>query len=653
MLHSLWNFATKVRDVMTIPADKPELIKAQYLAMTRQIPLLFVILMTNTWTLAATHLSYAPIWLTIVVPVFMAAVSASSIMGWWRLRDRVPSADRAYRALNNTFRLSIFISVGFAIWALLLYGYGTAYTKAHIAFYIATTVVSCIFCMMHLRPAALSIAAIINGGFILFFMASGEPTFVASALNVALVSLALLVILNINYVTFTELVEAEANAVALSNENSRLANLDSLTDLPNRRAFFAHLDQAFADIRNKGRDLSVGIVDLDGFKPVNDAYGHTVGDKVLQEVSRRLDAICRTHGIYVARLGGDEFSLIFQGAFTLSDLNRHGQAICDALAAPFVVSGITVQIGGSIGLARYSDTVHTPAELMNRADYALYQGKRHQRGSVTVFSEDHSTRLNREALVEQVLRRADLAKELRVVFQPIVDVQNKATIGFEALARWHSPELGHVSPGEFIPVAERAGVVSRLTTELLRKALVTAATWPKGMRMSFNLSAQDLSSSANLLRITHLIMESGFNPRLIDLEVTETAFSFDPAQVKKSVDMLRQLGCGISIDDFGTGYSSLSRIHALPLTKMKIDRSFVTNISENTASYNIVKSLIALSKDMNLDCVVEGVETEEELRTLSKLGNIMVQGYYYSPPMEGEAVRQYLRREGEGTQVRV
>jgi len=231
-----------------------------------------------------------------------------------------------------------------------------------------------------------------------------------------------------------------------------------------------------------------------------------------------------------------------------------------------------------------------------------------------------------------------------VLFQPIVDVRTEQAIGFEALARWVSPTLGPVSPGEFIPVAERGGFVSRLTTILLKKALETATAWPAPLRLSFNLSAQDLSSPENLLRTTAVIGQSAFDPRRLDLEITETAFAFDPAQVRRSVLQLRDLGCGISIDDFGTGYSSLSRLHSLPLTKLKIDRSFIARIEQDAASHNIVRSLIALSRDMKLDCVIEGVETAGELEVLRELGGVLVQGYFYSPPVEADALAGCLSR---------
>lgn len=315
------------------------------------------------------------------------------------------------------------------------------------------------------------------------------------------------------------------------------------------------------------------------------------------------------------------------------------------LRAPFALDEATIQISGSVGIAVYPEMASSPTELFERADYALYHGKSLNRGSAVVFSSAHDEQMSEDARIEHALKRADFERELSVVFQPIVDIRSNNTIGFEALARWNSPTLGRVSPGQFIPVAERAGIIGALTRPLLKKALTAATQWSSGsLRLSFNLSAYDLSSAESSLAIASIIEGSKFDASRLDLEITETAFGHDFEQVQRSVEMLRLLGCGISLDDFGTGYSSLSRLHALPLTKIRIDRSFVTGLHNSPASLKIVKSLLALSRDMGLDCVIEGVETPEEMAALRQLGGLMVQGYFYSPPIDEEQVSTYLER---------
>ncbi|WP_342359632.1 putative bifunctional diguanylate cyclase/phosphodiesterase [Terrarubrum flagellatum] len=634
-------FGAAVFDFLSVPSN-PDLLKAQYRAFSQQVPLMYVILMVSTWMLAITHLGEAPAWLALGFPIFMTVASAVRIIHWWKSRNVTPTAEIARKALKRTNRLSSIIACMFTCWALALFYTGDAYDKSHVAFYMAITVIACIFCLMHLRPAAFKVAAIVNGSFVVFFSLTGQKTLVATAINLAVVSVAMLAILLINYRDFVRMIEAQARAQALSDENFRLANVDSLTDIPNRRAFFSELKTAFASVADSRRRVAIGMLDLDGFKPVNDLHGHAAGDRLLFEIARRFEAICQSERVYLARLGGDEFALIVNDIASDADLFSFGERLCAAAKAPVALPDATVQISGSVGFAVYPEMAASAEELFDHADYALYQGKRLRRGSVTLFSAAHGAEIHRDARIEQALRFADLDSEMAIAFQPIFDIENDVLLGFEALARWTSPLLGEVSPGQFIPVAERAGLISGLTQSLLRKALTIAAGWPSGLRLSFNLSAHDMGTPEAVLGIVSVIMKSGFEGGRLDFEITETALARDIQQVQSSIQMLRNIGCGISLDDFGSGYSSFTRLHALPLTKIKVDRSFVSKLHERPASYKIVKSLLALSRDMELECVVEGVETEQEMATLRELGCKIVQGNLYSPPLRERDLQNFI-----------
>ena len=620
-----------------IPVDKPHLLKAQYKAFSQQMPMMYVMLMTSTWAVAVTFFAHAPLAIVIVFPIIMTVASAIRVGHWWAARHRDPTPEIALLAAKKTCVLAALMASGFVIWTVLLFPYGDAYGQSLLAFFLATAIMTCVFCLMHNKRSAFIVFFIVNGAFIVYFGSTGVPALVAATVIITVAAIALLIMLQINHRDFTQMVEAQVRTQALSDDNFRLANLDSLTDLPNRRAFFSDLENAVNEARANNTKLALGIIDLDGFKPVNDLYGHPFGDKLLREVSRRLSDLCRAEGSYIARLGGDEFALIIPNVDKDDAILATGQSLCEALRTPFELPEAPVQIAGTIGFAVYPQLAQSPVELFERADYALYDGKRgDRRGRATLFSAEHVAAISRDARIEQALKMADLDKELEVVFQPIVDVYASKTIGFEALARWMSPTLGKVPPGQFIPVAERAGIIGKLTRPLLTKALAAAKTWPVDFRLSFNLSAYDLSSPEAVFGIIGVIKNSGFEACRLDLEITETAFGHDFDQVRKAAHLLKHLGCGISLDDFGTGYSSLSRLHALPLTKIKIDRSFVVDLHNNPASAKIVRSLLALSRDMGLDCIVEGIETEHEMEALRKLGGAMVQGYFYSPPV-GEA----------------
>lgn len=634
----------RFRDFMSVQRDNPELLKAQYRAFTRQMPMMYFILLTSSWALAMTHMRLAPPWLTVGVPTLLTFGCLLRVFFWYRTRNFDPTPELAYFALLRTNRLAGGIAVAFTLWSFALVPYGDAYTRSHVAFYMAITVISCIFCLMYLRSAAFIVTLIVNGAFIAFFISTAQPTFVAIAVNVFLVCTGMMSILLTNYRNFESMVVSKQRSDALSAENFRLANLDSLTGLANRRAFFAQLEAELEKARANGQRLALGVMDIDGFKPVNDLYGHSVGDRLLVEVANRLSGLLKASTAF--RLGGDEFAIIAPVPPEDDELVSNANAISAQLKEAYQMPEGMIHVSASMGIAVFPDLALSREQLFDRADYALYHAKNKRRGGAVLFNADHAKQINCDAKVESLLKQADLEKELSVVFQPIVDIRDHATIGFEALARWDSPALGRVSPARFIPIAERAGMVGTLTRPLLRKALNAAFEWDPSLRLAFNLSAHDLNSSEGLLGVIDIILSSGFDPRRLDLEITETAFTHDFEQVTQSVETLRRLGCGISLDDFGTGYSSLTRLHALPLTKFKIDRSFVTNLHQRPASYKIVKSLLTLSADMGLDCVIEGVETEDELTAIGALGGTSVQGYLFSPPLPADQVVEFAARNG-------
>lgn len=636
-----------LKTLMSLPRDNPRLLRAQYFALSTQLPLMYLILLVNTLALAATHYATTPRWLVVYCPLLLTAVGTGRSVMWLRRRKQSPGAQEILDTLVRTNRVAGIIAVGFTAWSLALFPYGDAYAQAHVAFYMAITVVGCIFCLMHLRPAALTTAAVVNIPFVAFFASTHNPIFNAMAVNVLLVSSALLFVLHNHYRDFTRLVNMQASSEHLSDENQRLANQDSLTGLPNRRQFFNVLETRIEHATSHQTRLAVGLIDLDGFKPINDIYGHRVGDKLLVQVGERLLGFVNQE-LHLARLGGDEFGLIMSGPISEGGLSRLGNSVCDAMREPFLVGDLHIQISASLGVVVFPDMATSGVEIYEYADYALYQSKKFAPGSMCLFSGVHYQQLRRDVLTEQGLRKANIVEEFAVVFQPIIDVRTQRTVAFEALARWVSPELGSVAPCHFIAVAERIGLINRLTLPLLEKALAAARAWPQGVRLSFNLSAHDCGSEAAVQQIMAVVRRSQFDPRRLDFEITETAVIQDIVQTQRAISLFRKLGCGISLDDFGTGYSSLSQIHALSLTKLKIDRSFITNIHQDPTSYKIVKSLLALSLDMELECITEGVETDEELDALKSLGCTLVQGYLFSEPLAVDKVAGWLQQDQRG-----
>lgn len=417
---------------------------------------------------------------------------------------------------------------------------------------------------------------------------------------------------------------AEAAAHELAAANARLANLDFLTGLSNRRS----LTEIVARELEAGASIAVGILDLDGFKGVNDAFGHTAGDRVLQEVARRIVERCPGE---VARIGGDEFAFVVHTEGTSRSLITECHNLLDRLREPIRIDGAVTTLGASIGIAR-SNPEDKAEALLDRADYAAYEAKHSRKGGVVQFSRQHEDRISIMRQIERELLHAELEAEITPVFQPIVDARDGSVRGYEALARWQSHALGEVSPSTFIPIAERLGLIPRITQCMLRHALALAALLPSHQRVSVNLSVYDLASVDAMRALSRILGTAECRPCRVDFEITETAVMRDIGEAIEALLLVMAHGCRVSLDDFGVGHSSLSRVHLLPLDRIKIDRAFVREIGTDRTSQAIVKTMLDLCQNLGISCVIEGVETEEQVRVLQTLGATLFQGYYFGRP---------------------
>ncbi|WP_210319763.1 putative bifunctional diguanylate cyclase/phosphodiesterase [Rhizobium wenxiniae] len=653
-----------------VRGDDPTLAIAQKAALSKQVPLMYFILLVNTWGVAITHLNAAPAFLTIGVPSLMTLVCVLRVLRWWQgIGQTDTDPIRIIADLRRTNRLAWILAAVFATWGIALAPYGDNFMQSHVAFYMGITVIGCIFCLTHLVSAAMAVTLVVNVVFIAYFGLTGNYIFIAMAIDVGLVSMAMLMVLWVQYRDFTnlvvsreelktkknvlekrelDLIEEQKQTQALSDENRKLANLDSLTGLANRRFFFAKLDEAICQPKEQLSPTHVGIIDLDGFKLVNDVYGHRFGDELLVQLASRLSFACRGEAL-IARVGGDEFAFLTQ--IEAQAAKKLAEKICNCCREPFSISNTIIQIGGSIGMARSDLCIDAESYLYEQADFALYQAEREVPGSVVIFSQAHYESLSRMTVIEQALRDGSIDNDITVYFQPIFDIHLNMVVAFEALARWTHPTLGIVSPAEFIPAAERLGSINHLSRLLLTMALREARTWPSNIRLSFNLSARDLTSSDNAMRLLAIIGSSGIEPHRLDLEITETALMTDLARAQATAQAFIAIGVGVSLDDFGTGYSSLTHLHLMPLTKIKIDRSFVTGIDGDLASAKIVKSLIRMAHDMDLECIVEGVENDTELATIHDLGGRFVQGYQISKPLNATDARKLAQFSAKHVQV--
>lgn len=614
---------------------------AQAATFSRQIPFLYGFLVVNTAFTMLVQAPHAPFWLGVIWPSITITVCLVRLVHWHRQRrvrmDRA-AARRQMRRLNT---LAIVFTFAFIGWGALLFAcYGDALTKTQAGFYVAFTSIGCGACLMQAPRVNMTVSGISALAFFIMLSMTGEPVLILVAVNYILVLTAMLFIMRRYGRDFAKLVASTADIVEktrelqkLSDDNLRLANLDSMTGLANRRMFFTSLEGSVSRDDDPQRKVAVGILDLDGFKGVNDAYGHGAGDQLLIAAARRLEMEAN-RDFLVHRLGGDEFAVISRHPMEAEELLAHGQRICDGLAAPYRVGDVVANVTATIGFATYPESAGNIRELFDRADYALYHAKRTgQRGAPILFASEHGTHIRSESILMQALRTADLEHELYPMFQPIVDAQTREVRAFEALARWSHPTLGLVSPAVFVPLAERMGVVGQITGIMLPKALAQLRSWPDHVRLSFNLSVEDVGSADSIAAVCRAVRDSGVDPRRIDFEITETALVQNWETALDSLHMLIELGARIALDDFGTGYSSLAQLHRLPLHKIKIDRAFVTGIEMNDMSRRVVQSVVKLASDIGIVSVVEGVETEAECSVICDIGTDWVQGFLFHRPL--------------------
>jgi len=427
---------------------------------------------------------------------------------------------------------------------------------------------------------------------------------------------------------------------------------DTLTGLSNYTLFKNQLELCLSRAEHKAQSLAILVVGLDRFKQVNDTYGYAAGDMVLLSATQRLSEL-GLGNCPLARLGGDTFALAMENPKHSQDAADVAERIMACLSVPFSIENEEIFLSASIGISLYPRQGEKVCALIANAKTAMDQIKDHGRDNYVFYDPDlhQSRRSSRRSTLERALHHALEENQLVLLYQPQIDLESGEIRGVEALLRWHHPELGTISPVEFIPLAEQTGLIHAISDWVLRTACAQNSAWHRqghsGIRMAVNLSAQQFSKPGLAQLVHEVLQDTGLAPRWLELELTETIALQDIDDAISTLKILKAMGVRIAIDDFGTGYSSLSYLKHFPVHSIKIDRSFVSGITTNSSDAAITRAVIAMAQNLGVRVVAEGVESEKQLIFLRTYQCHEVQGYYFFPPLPEKSVSQLLQRQSE------
>jgi diguanylate cyclase (GGDEF)-like protein len=624
------------------------LLEERYQALLRQIPLLYIVALANYLGL---HLAtggqidsfYSP-------STLLVGLVIVRLVHWLRARNRVLTPEEIVRELRKTWAYALIVSMGFCTWALWLIDGANPDYDGHVILFGTLAGVGCAYGLSSFPGAArvpllcLALPIAVR----LFF--SDDIAHKGMGIAICVVILLILRLLGIHNQAFRELVESRT-AISLERERAQraerlakaekakarlIADTDPLTGLANRRAFLRALGRRAGGLARSGGGFALAMVDLDGFKPINDTFGHATGDRVLEGIGERL-ARAAGEGALIARTGGDEFALLLPRVRSVAGATSAGAAVCAALQEPFVVDGREFRISGCCGVTLLKRDDCDVQEALIRADTALYRAKEGGRSGIAVFTREMHEIHRRRILVEKALRLPETLDRIGLVFQPITDLATGELKALEALARWHDEILGRIPPDQFIPIAEQINVIEPISDRLLALAAAEAARWAAAVRLSFNVSAVQLCTTGSASRILAVIERAGLDPCRLQVEVTETALLADFEVARDNLHALRGAGARIVLDDFGAGHASISYLREMQFDGVKLDGALIASVVDSLRSRRLLKGVLDLCEALGLPSVAEHIETEEQLRLLRELGCREGQGYLLSPPLHAEA----------------
>lgn len=608
-------------------------------ALRTRMPWVYAILIVNLFGVLITIDSSSAV---LRSPGFLLVVTLV-----WRLIHwlRVPGSPLEPASVRSEVRrlyvVGGFIAVFYCVWLFALYGFGAIREREHIILFGSLAALGVANAVDPIPGVARIPLYGLAVPLALLLVATGDPSFIAMGMTLAVLVIVAIQLNKVGDKTLTNLIDAhfdtqidklraeqaEKSAVAERSLARKLAATDPLTALANRRGLLAEIDERAA----KGGPIAMALFDLDGFKPINDTFGHPSGDAVLVAVARRLEALVGKSGL-AARLGGDEFAILLDGSNRASVSAVVAQAV-ERIREPYMHGGRSLVVSACAGIAFIDPAQGDATQLIRMADIALYTAKGRGRGSIQLFSSALEAEVKRRAAIEVALRSPGVEDDIELAYQPIVDLGSMTVRSFEALARWRHSELGWISPSEFIPITEQISLVEQISDALLTRAAREAARWPGRTCLSFNLSGVQLCSVGSGERVIELVRAAGLEPTRLQIEVTETALLADFDAARRNLSHLRDHGVHLVLDDFGAGYASISYLSEMRFDAVKLDGSLITAAAQSDEGLALLKGVLDLCRAVKLPCVAEHVEDRAQATTLRELGCRFGQGFWLGRPM--------------------
>jgi diguanylate cyclase (GGDEF)-like protein len=611
------------------------LVREQYRTLSNQVPVLYCIVIINCLFMGYAIRGSAGILLTFSVPAIAAPLILIRL--WiWRRRSKNPveiGIAKLRKMLWGNVIAATVVAFLLGNWAVAIMYSAPKEYFAYIPLFVILSMVTCAYCLKALPAATYSVMIMVTTYVSIAMIMTSDAKLIGITANIILVACLIIYMVGKEFEQLRHLVDSRSIMVEQRADATRLANRDPLTDMPNRRAF---LDALYERKRNAPeKSVSVIMIDMNGFKPINDTYGHAAGDLLLVSMGRCLTNVVANTGV-VARLGGDEFAVLFTNGEEAEWAYKQAQLMIYEIHKPIMLQQHEIRMAAAFGIAHKSQMPDDPMELMQNADVALYKAKMNKFSAIGMFENSMAESFRRRTLIEQALSDENQMDQIDLNFQPIFALADGKHIGFEALARWEHPNLGTISPTEFVGAAERNGLATKLTIHLFRQAIAVAKQWDESKRLSFNISGSGLGTS-HLDSIIPIIMKTEqFDPSRLSIEVTETALLRDTAAAQKILSRLQSIGVRIALDDFGAGYASIGYLQEMHFDDIKLDGSLISNIVTNAKSRELLIGVLHLCKAVGADVTAEMVETTDQLELLKTLPITNIQGYLVGKPVRAE-----------------